>query len=56
MDVNDLRMVVTVLSFVAFLGIVMWAWSRRREQGFAEAAQLPFLDDAEPAAVSGSRT
>jgi len=55
MDVNDLRMVVTLLSFVAFLGIVKWAWSRQREQGFAEAAQLPFADEVAPAATPGSQ-
>ena len=37
-----------VLGLVLFLGIVAWAWSARRRDGFDEAAQLPFLDD-EPA-------
>lgn len=45
MDVNTLRIAVTVLSFVAFIGIVFWAWSRRNRAAFDEAAQLPFLDD-----------
>jgi cytochrome c oxidase cbb3-type subunit 4 len=45
MDVNTLRIAVTVLSFVAFIGIVGWAWSRRNRAAFDEAAQLPFLDD-----------
>lgn len=43
LDVNDLRIVVTVLSFVAFIGIVVWAWSRRNAARFDEAAQLPFV-------------
>jgi cytochrome c oxidase cbb3-type subunit 4 len=43
--VNTLRTAVTVLSFVAFIGIVGWAWSRRNRAAFDEAAQLPFLDD-----------
>ena len=46
MDVNDLRIAVTVLSFVAFLGIVAWAWSRRNLSAFDEAAQLPFADES----------
>jgi len=46
MDVNDLRIVVTVLSFVAFIGITAWALSRKNGARFAEAAQLPFVDDA----------
>jgi cytochrome c oxidase cbb3-type subunit 4 len=45
MDVNDLRAAVTLLSFVAFLGLVAWAWSRRNRQRFDEAANLPFADD-----------
>ena len=38
----------TVLAFAAFLGIVAWAWSRRRAAAFAEAANAPFAlpDDA----------
>ena len=43
MDVNDLRIGVTVLSFAAFAGIVWWVWERRNSAGFVEAAQLPFV-------------
>ena len=32
----------TVLSFVTFIGIVMWAYSRRRRAAFDEAADAPF--------------
>lgn len=45
MDINDLRSVVTVLSFATFIGIVWWAYSRRSKQRFEEAARLPFADD-----------
>jgi cytochrome c oxidase cbb3-type subunit IV len=45
MDVNDLRVVTTLLSFVAFVGVVAWAWSRRNQARFDEAAQVPFLDE-----------
>ena len=45
MDINDLRIVVTLLSFVAFAGVVAWAWSRRNRAAFEEAAMLPFADD-----------
>jgi len=34
--------VTTVVSFVIFIGIVRWAWSRRRAQSFSEAANAPF--------------
>jgi cytochrome c oxidase cbb3-type subunit 4 len=42
MDINDLRVVVTVVSFIVFLGIVVLAYSRKRKRDFDEAAQLPF--------------
>jgi cytochrome c oxidase cbb3-type subunit 4 len=45
MDINTLRIAVTVILFVAFIGIVLWAYSSGSRKGFAEAAQLPFLDD-----------
>ena len=45
MDINDLRSAVTVVSFLTFMGIVAWAWSRRNKAGFDEAAQLPFQDE-----------
>jgi len=45
MDINTWRSIVTLLAFVAFLGIVVWAWSRRNQARFEEAAQLPFRQD-----------
>ncbi len=45
MDINDLRSIVTVVSLFTFLGIVVWAWSRRNQAGFDEAARLPFQDE-----------
>jgi cytochrome c oxidase cbb3-type subunit 4 len=45
MDVNTLRAVVTLVSFMTFMGIVWWAWSRRRTSDFEEAANLPFEQD-----------
>lgn len=47
MDINDLRSVFTMLVFLAFIGIVAWAYSSKRKQAFDEAANLP-LDDDEP--------
>lgn len=45
MDINDLRSVITVLSFATFIGIVAWAYSGKRKQSFEEARMLPFTDD-----------
>ena len=45
MDINDLRSAVTVISLLTFLGIVAWAWSRRNQARFEDAAMLPFEDE-----------
>ncbi|MFN0183274.1 MAG: cbb3-type cytochrome oxidase subunit 3 [Aquabacterium sp.] len=42
MDINLMRIAVTVLSLGAFLGIVVWAYSRRRSADFEQAARAPF--------------
>ena len=39
---DDVRVALTVLSFLVFIGIVVWAFSRRRKKEFDEAANLPF--------------
>ena len=46
MDINDLRSIVTLLLFVAFIGIVAWAWSRRNQSRFDEAARLLFAGES----------
>jgi cytochrome c oxidase cbb3-type subunit 4 len=45
MDINTLRSIVTVLTFIVFIGIMVWAYSRRNSAAFDEAAQLPFEQD-----------
>ncbi len=45
MDINTLRGITTVLALIAFLGVVVWAFSKRRKSAFDEAANLPFADD-----------
>ena len=48
MDLNDLRILITVLSFIVFAGIVYWAYSGRQRARFEEAANLPFADSDLP--------
>lgn len=50
MELNDVRIVVTVLGFLCFVGICIWAYSKHAKKGFDEAARLPFTDDDLPAA------
>ena len=45
MDVNTLRIIATVISFVLFIGLVIWAWRNRNTDDFNEAANLPFDED-----------
>jgi len=45
MDINDLRSIATVISLLTFVGIVAWAWSKRNQSDFEEAARLPFNED-----------
>jgi cytochrome c oxidase cbb3-type subunit 4 len=45
MDVNDLRVIVTLSGFVLFLVLVVRTWSSRNRSEHQAAAQLPFLED-----------
>ena len=45
MDINTVRGITTALALIAFIGVVIWAWSRRRKKDFDEAANLPSADD-----------
>lgn len=45
MDINDMRSIVTVVSLLTFVGIVVWAYSKRNQSSFDEAARLPFDED-----------
>jgi cytochrome c oxidase cbb3-type subunit 4 len=44
MDMPTLRGILTLVLMLAFLGVVVWAWSSRRKQDFEEAARLPLHD------------
>ena len=45
---STLASAVTVISFVIFIAIVLWAWSGNRSKAFEAAANAPFaLPDEE---------
>jgi cytochrome c oxidase cbb3-type subunit 4 len=48
MDINDLRALTTVISFLVFIGILVWALSKRNQKDFEEAARLPLDLDEGP--------
>lgn len=48
MDVNALRIAVTIVSLIVFVGIVAWAWSKRNRKRFEEASRLVLGDENRP--------
>jgi cytochrome c oxidase cbb3-type subunit 4 len=46
MDIDTFRGVVTALLMALFIGLVIWAYSRRRHGDFTAAAALPLESDA----------
>ncbi|MBL8484355.1 MAG: cbb3-type cytochrome oxidase subunit 3 [Rhodocyclaceae bacterium] len=54
MDMGTLRSIVTVVSFLCFLGIVFWAYSAKNRKSFEEAGRIPLMEDDDlPAGSSG---
>lgn len=51
MSIDDFRAWHTVVLMVAFIGIVVWAYSRKRKKSFDDAANLPFADEAKDKAT-----
>ena len=45
LDVNLLRIAVTVIGFISFMGILIWAYSLRKKADFQKAAMLPFNEE-----------
>ena len=42
---NSIQMLWTIVAFVTFIGIVIWAWSSKRADEFHEAENLIFESD-----------
>jgi cytochrome c oxidase cbb3-type subunit 4 len=45
MDLNDVRSLVTLLSFLLFGALMAWTWWPRRRADHDAAARLPFLGE-----------
>ena len=50
MSAGLIRGLGTVVVFVAFVGLTLWVFNRKRTPEFAEARLLPFVDDRLPSA------
>ncbi|VAW97993.1 Cytochrome c oxidase subunit CcoQ [hydrothermal vent metagenome] len=48
MDIHTLQSFVTLIWILVFLGIVIWAYSRKRKKDFKEAANLPLTEPEHP--------
>ena len=45
MNFSLIHSVLTVVMFILFIGIIVWAWSAKRKRGFDEAARIPLEED-----------
>lgn len=54
MSATLIHEILTALLLVVFIGIVVWAWSKRRRRDFQEAARIP-LEDNEHERRAGER-
>ena len=50
MDIGLIRGLGTLVVFIAFIGVVLWAYNSKRRKSFDEAANLPFADEQPPSA------
>ena len=45
MDINVFRAVILITLLISFVGLWVWAWSRKRKPAFHEASMLPLEED-----------
>ncbi|MCC2604011.1 cbb3-type cytochrome oxidase subunit 3 [Planctobacterium marinum] len=55
MDYGTIGSIFTVAVFVFFIGIVLWAYSKKSKAGFDEAANLVFDDEPKQKSSSTNR-
>ncbi|AIR91427.1 cbb3-type cytochrome oxidase subunit 3 [Pseudomonas cremoricolorata] len=51
LDIGMIRGLGTLVVMIAFIGLTLWVFNRRRDRDFAEARLLPFGDDNLPPEV-----
>ena len=54
-DINTIRSIFTLLLFVLFIAICIWAYSKNRKKEFEDAANIPFQDDEISQPLEGSK-
>jgi cytochrome c oxidase cbb3-type subunit 4 len=56
MDINTIRAALTIILIIAFLGLVVWAWSSKRKETFDKLSQMPLEEDDGQAPEQDSRS
>jgi cytochrome c oxidase cbb3-type subunit 4 len=56
MDINIIRGVLTIVLIIAFLGLVVWAWSSKRKDSFDKLSRMPLEEDDGQAPDNDSRS
>ncbi len=51
-DLNTVRIAVTLVSLLLFVALMVHSWSRRRQPEHAAAAQLPFMGEEQRASAT----
>lgn len=49
MDINVFRGLMSAVLLLAFIGVIIWAYSKNQKKSFDEAANLPFADETKNA-------
>ena len=55
MDINLLRGLTTVFSLGVFIALVVWIYKRSNKDAFAEAAELPFMEEGRRGVSDGEK-
>ena len=53
MDLPTVRGLLTAALMLAFVGVVIWAWSSKRKKDFEEASRLPLDEKGPPSTKDG---
>ncbi|MDX2426413.1 MAG: cbb3-type cytochrome c oxidase subunit 3 [Cycloclasticus sp.] len=55
LDINTIRSIFTLLLFILFIAICIWAYSKNRKKEFEDAANIPFQNDGISKPLEGSK-
>ncbi|MCG3721371.1 cbb3-type cytochrome oxidase subunit 3 [Vibrio cincinnatiensis] len=56
MDIGTIHSIWTIVLFVSFIGVVWWAYGKKRKARFEEAANLIFADEESSSSTKQGET